>query len=119
MPSPFPEHVYKIAEAEAFAAARRQGVFAGAAIDITDGYIHLSTAAQVSETLRLHFRGRHDLVVAAVRTAALGAALRWEPSRGGDLFPHLYGPLDMAAVDWTEPIEVGDRGDCALPARLG
>jgi uncharacterized protein (DUF952 family) len=88
--------VYKILAREAWDAAVAQGRFAGAAIDLKDGYIHLSTGAQAQETARLHFRGQAGLVVAAFEAEAFGAALKWEPSRGGQLFPHLYGDLDPA-----------------------
>jgi uncharacterized protein (DUF952 family) len=114
-----PDHVYKIADAAEFAEAQDEGIYAGAPIDLKDGFIHLSTAAQVAETIKLHFKGHHDLLIAAVRTADLGDALKWEPSRGGALFPHLYANLEMAAVDWVEAIEVDDDGNCTLPDRIG
>lgn len=114
-----PTHVYKIADAAEFAEARDDGVYAGAPIDIEDGFIHLSTAIQVAETVRLYFKGRRNLVLVAIRTADLGDKLRWEPSRGGALFPHLYGPLPMAAVDWMQGIDVDEDGNCELPDRLG
>ena len=91
--------VYKILAANAWAAAKRAGRFEGAAIDLTDGYMHLSTAAQAKETARLHFSGQADLVLLRIDATALGAALKWEPSRGGQLFPHLYGALDCALVE--------------------
>ena len=103
-------HVYKILTARDWAAAKRAGRFEGAAIDLTDGYIHLSTAAQASETARLHFAGQADLVLLRIDAAALGAALKWEPSRGGQLFPHLYGPLDCALVEAATPIVLGADG---------
>lgn len=114
-----PKFIYKIADSAEFIAARTTGTYAGAPLDRKDGYIHFSTAAQLPETLRLHFAGQHDLVLAAVRTEALGDRLRWEPARGGTLFPHLYGTLDMQAVAWTEGIEVDADGGCVLPDRLG
>ena len=114
-----PQYIYKVADATAFARAQAAGTFEGAPIDLRDGFMHFSTAAQLAETIRLHFRGRHDLVLAAVRTAALGDRLRWEPSRGGALFPHLYGPLELSAVAWVEGIDVDEDGNCQLPARLG
>jgi uncharacterized protein (DUF952 family) len=73
-------------------------VFEGSPVDLADGFIHFSTAAQAQETARRHFTGQADLVVLALDAEALGANLKWEPSRGGDLFPHLYGPLDLAKV---------------------
>jgi uncharacterized protein (DUF952 family) len=90
--------IYKIlerAEWEAALAARR---FDGSDIDRTDGFIHFSTAAQAAETARRHFAGREDLVVLAVEADDLGPALKWEPSRGGDPFPHLYAHLDASLV---------------------
>ncbi len=90
--------IYKILTRALWQAAAAAGRFDGAAIDLTDGYIHVSTAAQAQETARLHFRGQTDLVVLAVETDRLGPALKWEVSRGGQLFPHLYGPLDTAHV---------------------
>jgi uncharacterized protein (DUF952 family) len=90
--------IYKILPRTLWQAAQAAGQFDGAAIDLTDGYIHFSTAAQAQDTARLHFHGQPDLVVLAVDTARLGEALRWEASRGGQLFPHLYGPLDSGHV---------------------
>ena len=90
--------IYKILSRTEWAAAQAAGVFAGAGIDRRDGYIHFSTAAQAAETARLHFRGQNDLVVLDVEGDLLGAALKWEPSRGGALFPHLYGVLAIADV---------------------
>jgi uncharacterized protein (DUF952 family) len=110
-----PELVYKIATATGFAPAARTGQFAGMPIDVRDGFIHLSTAAQLPETLRLHFAGQDGLLLIAVRTADVAANLRWEPSRGGALFPHLYAPLAMSAVAWTAPIAVDADGRCLLP----
>ncbi len=111
-----PEFIYKIATAAAWAPARNAGQFAGMPIDAADGYMHFSTAAQLSETLRLHFAGQSGLVLAAIRTADLGQGLVWEPSRGGQLFPHLYGgPLSLSAVAWEAPISVAANGSCVLP----
>ena len=88
--------IYKIADRAAWDEAVALGRFDGAAIDLRDGYIHLSTGAQAQETARLHFKGQSGLVLAAFDSDALGEALKWEPSRGGQLFPHLYAPLDPA-----------------------
>jgi len=110
-----PELIYKIALAETVAEARESGTFAGMPIDAQDGYIHLSTAAQLPETLALHFCGQGGLVLLAVRSADLGTALRWEPSRGGQLFPHLYAPLAMSAITHAAPVAVAADGSCALP----
>jgi len=90
--------VYKILGEAEWAAAESAGVFAGSAIDLQDGYIHLSGPDTAQETARLYFSGRDDLVVLSVPAAALGPALKWEASRGGTLFPHLYGSLDVTLV---------------------
>ncbi len=102
--------IFKIVGGEEWRAAETAGVFAGAAIDRADGYIHFSTAAQAPETAAKWFEGRGDLVLAAVDADALGSALRWEPSRGGALFPHLYGPLALDAVVWARPLPLGHEG---------
>ena len=103
-------HVYKILKATEWAAAERAGRFEGAAIDLADGYIHLSTAAQAPETARLHFAGQADLVLLRIAAAALADTLKWEPSRGGQLFPHLYGALDCALVEAVTSIPLGPDG---------
>lgn len=103
-------YAYKIVSRQAWDAAVGAGVFEGAAIDLQDGYIHLSTAAQAQETARRHFAGREGLVLVRLDVAKLGAALRWEPSRGGELFPHLYGPLDPALAEAVTPIHLGADG---------
>jgi len=90
--------VYKICPASAWREAERQGVYRGGADDARDGFIHLSTSAQVSETARKHFFGQRALFLVEVDGDALGAALRWERSRNDELFPHLYGELDLGAV---------------------
>ncbi len=112
--SPLPELVFKVAAKAAFSEAA-DGVFAGMPIDAADRFIHLSTAVQLRETLRLHFAGQADLVLIAVRTADLGPALRWEPSRGGQLFPHLYALLPLGAIAWTAPLAVAADGRVDLP----
>ena len=110
--------VYKIAPDALWRAAERAGRFDGAPVDVADGYIHLSTAEQARETAAKHFAGQADLVLIAVDAAALGAALRWEPSRGGALFPHLYAPLPLSAVAWTAPLPLGADGAHAFPEAL-
>jgi uncharacterized protein (DUF952 family) len=89
---------YKILTAGQWAAWQDRGEFTGAPIDIEDGYIHLSTAEQVTETAAKHFAGLSDLVLAEVDLDQLGDLVRWEPSRGGQLFPHVYGIIPLAAV---------------------
>lgn len=105
-----PTTVYKICDAALWREAERAGVFGGAPVDLADGYIHFSTAGQAAETAARHFDGRADLVLVAVEAAALGAALRYEPSRGGALFPHLYGTLPLSAVRWVKPLPLGAGG---------
>ena len=102
--------VFKIVATDAWASAERAGVFDGAPVDVADGFIHFSTASQAQETAAKWFAGRDDLSLVAVEADALGAALRWEPSRGGALFPHLYGPLPMSAVVWSRPLPLGADG---------
>jgi uncharacterized protein (DUF952 family) len=96
--------IFKIVDAEAWRAAEAAGVFSGAPVDLADGYIHFSTAEQAPETAAKWFAGRDDLVLAAIDADALGPALRWESSRGGALFPHLYAPLPLTAVVWARPL---------------
>ncbi|MEO5807061.1 DUF952 domain-containing protein [Devosia sp.] len=110
-----PELIYKIVTETAFAPARGSASFAGMPIDAADGYVHLSDAAQLPETLRLYFAGQSGLVLLAVRTADLGDRLVWEPSRGGALFPHFYGILPLGALAWEAPLAVAADGSCTLP----
>ena len=102
--------VYKIVATEEWAKAQAAGVFTGAAIDRADGFIHFSTAEQAPETAAKWFAGAGDLTLAAVNADALGDDLRWEPSRGGALFPHLYAALPMSAVVWSRPLPLGSDG---------
>ncbi len=102
--------IYKICPKKIWREAERHGGFEGAAIDLVDGYIHFSTAAQAAETARKHFAGQADLLLIAVDAGILGPALRYEVSRGGDLFPHLYGALEMSAVLWVAPLPLGADG---------
>ena len=107
--------IYKICEAATWRRAQAEGRFSGAPVDLADGYIHFSTAAQVRETAARHFAGRAGLMLVAVDPARLGAALRHEPSRGGDLFPHLYGELPLSAVVRAEPLPLGADGWHVFP----
>ncbi|MBI1407758.1 MAG: DUF952 domain-containing protein [Caulobacter sp.] len=106
--------IYKLVSRAEWDAARAAGVFLGAAVDLNDGYIHFSTGAQAVETARRYFAGLDDILLVAFEAADLGPGLRWEPSRGGDLFPHLYGPLDPALAVKTRAAPLGDDGHIQL-----
>jgi uncharacterized protein (DUF952 family) len=108
--------IYKICPASAWREAERQGVFRGSADDVRDGFIHFSTAAQVRETARKHFFGQTGLFLIAVDADALGDALRFEPSRNGELFPHLYGELDLGAVTAILDLRARSDGYPEVPA---
>ena len=112
------EPVYKICPEAALQEARRCGRFDGPADDRRDGFIHLSTGSQVAGTLAKYFAGQRDLVLLAVDPVRLGERLRWEPSRGGELFPHLYGPLDLEHVNSVRPLTLQEDGSHRLPATL-
>ena len=101
---------YKLVDETEWAAALDRGVYLGSALDQADGYIHMSTAAQLAETARRHYAGRTGLVLVEVALEPLGAALKWEPSRGGDLFPHLYAPLPTAAALEIRPLPLRPDG---------
>lgn len=107
--------IYKIVPMELWQKARSSGIFRGAPIDLKDGYIHFSTAAQAVETARLHFAGERDLLLVAVDATVFGENLKWEPSRGGDLFPHLFADLPMVAVLWERPLPLGEDGLHVFP----
>ncbi|MBB4042110.1 uncharacterized protein (DUF952 family) [Microvirga flocculans] len=107
--------IYKICAAAQWREAERCGFFEGAAIDIQDGYLHFSTAAQVRETAARHFAGQDGLLLIAIDADSLGEALRYEPSRGGDLFPHLYAKLPLSAVRWVKPLPLGADGLHVFP----
>lgn len=109
--------IYKITPAAAWREAEAAGVFTGAPVDHADGFIHFSTPSQVVETAARHFAGQSDLLLVVVETEALGAALRWEPSRGGALFPHLYGPLPLSAVRDIVPLLLAPDGRHSFPDR--
>lgn len=100
-----PEKIYKIVTKAEWESAVKAGEFVGAGIDLTDGYIHFSAAGQVVETAAKYFAGQTDLLLVSVDSQKLGDELRWEPSRDGDLFPHLYAKLQIQDVDSV----------CALP----
>lgn len=102
--------VYKLLARDAWTLACAQGRFEGAAIDLKDGFIHLSTGSQAQETARLHFHAQADLVLVAFDAGRLGAALKWEPSRGGALFPHYYGVIDPALALWVREAPLDGAG---------
>ena len=107
--------IYKILPQRVWQQAVESGTFRGAAIDLEDGFIHFSTAAQVHETAAKHFAGVQDLVLVAVPADVLGTALEWEKSRGGDLFPHLYAPLAVGLASWVKPLPIGADGRHVFP----
>jgi uncharacterized protein (DUF952 family) len=109
--------IYKIFRADEWAAFETAGETAGAPIDLADGFIHFSTAEQAAETAAKHFAGEDGLMLLALDADALGAALKWEPSRGGALFPHLYRTLRLAEVVWAAPLPLKD-GTHLFPARM-
>ena len=111
--------IFKIVPVSLWAGAEAAGQFTGSPIDVADGFIHFSTARQAPETASRHFAAHPGLLLAAVDAGALGAALRWEPSRGGDLFPHLYGVLPLSAVAWVKPLPLGRDGRHVFPALDG
>jgi uncharacterized protein (DUF952 family) len=118
MSNTFPKLVHKIVPAGLWATAEAAGRFDGAPVDAADGFIHFSTGAQVAETAARHFAGQADLLIVSVDAAALGSALAWEPSRGGALFPHLYGPLPLAAVTAVRPLPLGADGRHVFPPEI-
>jgi uncharacterized protein (DUF952 family) len=107
--------IYKICPKDLWQRAEAKGRFDGAPVDHADGFIHFSTATQAAETAAKHFAGQDGLLLVAVDAGKLGEALKWEVSRGGALFPHLYAPLDLAAVLWAEPMPLGADGRHRLP----
>lgn len=111
--------IFKIHPADDWARAEQAGTFDGAPVDHADGYIHFSTGGQARETAARHFAGRAGLLLIAVDDAPLGSALRWEPSRAGQLFPHLYGTLDLAAVRWVQSLSLGADGRHVFPEDVG
>jgi len=108
-------NVYKILNAEYWVEAQRTGLISGSPPDRADGYIHLSSRAQTQETLARHFARERGLVLVAFDAAALGDALKWEPSRGGDLFPHFYGAIPLVQALWSAPLPLDAAGVHILP----
>lgn len=107
--------IYKILPEEMWENARKTGIFHGSEVDRRDGFIHFSTASQAVETAAKHFAGQRDLVLLYVDTERLGTNLKWEPSRGGALFPHLYGDLALDAVTRAVPLPLGADGTHQFP----
>ena len=107
--------IYIICERSAWRLAEQAGTYRGSQVDARDGFIHFSTAAQLAGTMAKHFSGQRELLLVAVDADALSSGLKWDPSRGGELFPHLYAALPLTAVRWTKAVadEVGGRR--ALP----
>lgn len=110
--------IFKIERRSAWEAACREGEYRGSADDVRDGFIHLSGADQVQRTAEKYFRGVEDLVLIAIDAARLGATLKWEASRGGDLYPHVYGPLPTAAALWVRRLPLGADGVPLVPGDL-
>lgn len=102
--------IFKLTTQHEWDAAEQAGVFKGAPLDLADGFIHFSTASQTPETAKKYFHGQEGLLLVAIDAAALGQALKWEPSRGGELFPHLYAPLKTSAMLWKKPISLDASG---------
>lgn len=107
--------IYKICPAASWREAEAEGRFRGSGADHDDGYIHFSTGSQVTETAARHFSGMDDLMLIAVDTERLGAALKWEPARSGEFFPHLYASLTLDAVLWARPLPRGADGQHRFP----
>lgn len=111
--------VLKIIDRSSWEKARREGAYHGSADDRRDGFIHLSSPSQARGTAEKFFAGKDDLVLVALDAAGLGSALVWEPSRGGELFPHVYGPLDLGAVLWERPLPLDGEGRHVFPEEIG
>lgn len=111
--------IYKIVPADLWTKAQGEGRFLGSQADLRDGFIHFSTAAQAVETAARHFAGQGGLLLVSVDAARLGDKLKWEPSRGGALFPHLYGDLELAAVTDVAPLPLGPDGRHMFPPLAG
>jgi uncharacterized protein (DUF952 family) len=107
--------IYKICQRTSWRAAEQTGIYRGSEADARDGFIHFSTAEQLAGTVKKHFARQSDLLLLAVDASALGPALKWERSRGGDLFPHLYAALPVDAVRWARPLPDEVDGRRALP----
>ena len=112
--APLDTVAFKLIDAAEWRLALSEGVYEGSAVDQADGFIHLSTAGQLEDTARKHYAGRSDLMVLSVDLAALGGTVVWEPSRGGDLFPHIYGPMPTSVVTKAQVCAVSSDGALIL-----
>ena len=110
--------IYKITTGSLWARGLETGQLPYGPVDVEDGFMHFSTAGQLRETLRLHYAGQDGLILCAVETERVAADLKWEPSRGGALFPHLHAQLPISAVAAHYPISVGADGSCELPEEI-
>jgi uncharacterized protein (DUF952 family) len=110
--------IYKIVAVQEWIRAEKAGLFKGSAADDRDGFIHFSGPHQVRETAERYFRGQEELVLVAADAASLGEALKWDVSRGGQKFPHLYGALPMSAVVWMKPLPLGPDGRHRFPDEI-
>ena len=110
--------IFKILTAGQWSALNIDGSTAGAPVDLADGFIHFSTAGQLAATAAKHFAWQGDLVLAAVDPARFGDALKWEPARGGELFPHLYATLGLDDISWARPLPVGPDGVHSIPPEV-
>ncbi|MEQ9695146.1 DUF952 domain-containing protein [Shimia sp. SDUM112013] len=110
--------IFKIFRADEWAALRQDGETTGAPVDVADGFVHFSTAEQVAETAAKHFAGEENLFLLGLESEEFGEALKWEPSRGGALFPHLYRPLRLEDVAWAQPLPI-ENGKHQFPAGVG
>jgi uncharacterized protein (DUF952 family) len=110
--------IYHLARQPEYEKAVASENYRGAREDVADGFMHFSTGTQVVESAARHRAGERDLILLAVDPDRLGAALRWEPARGGQLFPHLYGPLPLSAVVWARPLPLGPDGRHSFPPEL-
>ena len=110
--------IYHMCRADEWAAAIKSGTYRGSSHDLADGFIHFSTAAQIVESARKHRAGQEGLLLIAVDAERLSGRVKWEPSRGGDLFPHLYGPLDPAETASVRPLSLGPDGNHRFPALI-
>lgn len=107
--------IYKIADRQLWETAKINDEYNGSSDDIRDGFIHFSTKNQLAATLIKHFHGKNDILLIAIEAEPLGKALKWETSRKGDLFPHLYAPLPTSAILWEKPIEQNQDGTHIMP----